>query len=108
MQGISINGYYLHEIKMLMVPDGAIRLLSYSKHKMQFEIVGDKLFLNIPTFVALELYRRAIFPQDPSKSVSIKISGKEIGRFLILDLRYPNDYENYVSMTLQREKQQKR
>jgi hypothetical protein len=58
---------------------------------MQFEIVGDKLFLNIPTFVALELYRRAIFPQDTSKSVSVKISGKDVGRFLIIDLRYPEE-----------------
>jgi hypothetical protein len=71
---------------------------------MQFEIVGDKLFLNIPTFLALELYRRAIFPQDPSKSISVRISGKDVGKFLILDLRYPNDYEKSVSMTLQRER----
>ncbi len=105
MKGISINGHYLHEIKMLMVPsNNAIRLLSYSKHIMKFEIVGDKLFLNIPTFLALELFRRVIFPQDPSKSVSVKISGKDVGRFLILDLRYPNDYEKSVSMTLQRER----
>ena len=105
MQGISINGYYLHEVQMLMVPSyNATTHLSYSKHMMQFEIVGDKLFLKIPTFVALELYRRAIFPQDSSKSVSVKINEKEIGRFLILDLRYPNDYEKSVSMTLQRER----
>jgi len=47
MHGISINGYYLHEVQMLMVPsNNAITRLSYSKHMMQFEIVEDKLFLN--------------------------------------------------------------
>ena len=105
MQGISINGYYLHEVQMLIEPSNdTIRLLSYPKHRMQFEIVGDKLFLNIPTFLALELYRRTIFPQDPSKSIYVKISGKDVGRFLIINLRYPDDYEKSVSMTLQRER----
>ncbi len=42
MKGISINGYYLHEVEMLMVPysEGTVSYLRYPKHKIQFEMVS--------------------------------------------------------------------
>ena len=105
MKGISINGYYLHKVEMLLEPDseGAVSYLRYPKNRIHFKIEGDKLFLRIPALLSLELYRRGIIPQDSSKSVSVKISGKNVGKFLVIDFRYPDYNYNDVSMILRRE-----
>jgi hypothetical protein len=105
MKGISINGYYLHKIEMLLEShsEGTVSYLRYPKHRMHFKVEGDKLFLKIPAFLLLELYRRGIIPQDSSKSVSVKISGKNIGKFLVVDFRYPHYEYEVVSMILKRE-----
>jgi len=105
MKGISINGHYLHKVEMLMVPysEGAVSYLRYPKQRIQFKIEGDKLFLKIPAFLSLELYRRWILPQDSSKSISVKISGKNVGKFLVVDFRYPDSDYKTINIVLKRE-----
>ena len=101
MKGISINKHKLHEIQMLLEPysNGSISYLRYPKHRVSFERKNDEVCLGIPSFLATELYRRAILPQDKNQSVSMEISGKSIGRFCIVDFRYPNDHSEVVKIT---------
>ena len=107
MTNVAINGYKLHEVKMLLVPHDAntVSNLRYPEHKIKSRIEGDKLFLRIPALLAVELYRRAILPQNPAQDVSIHVNEKNIGQFVVIDFRYPDslDYDrDAVSITLQR------
>ena len=107
MKGISINNYKLHQIRMLTVPysKGVVSYLSYPKHRIQFEFKGNSLFVKLPSFVALELYRRGILPQNAEEAISVKVSGKVIGKFQIIDFRYPNSssYEHdMIAITLEK------
>ena len=108
MKGISINGYYLHKVEALMEPysEGTVSYLRYPKHRIHFKVEGSRLFLKIPAFLSLELYRREILPQDASKSVLVKISGRNIGKFLVVDFRYPRNEYEMVSIILDREEKQ--
>jgi hypothetical protein len=107
MTNVAINGYKLHEVQMLLVPYNAntISYLKYPEHRIESKTEGDKLFLRIPAFLAVELYRRAILPQNPAQDVSIHVNEKDIGQFVVIDFRYPHSL-NYdrdiVSITLQR------
>jgi len=83
--------------------EGTVSYLRYPKHRIHFKIEGNRLFLKIPAFLSLELYRRAILPQEVSKSVLVKISGKNIGKFLVVDFRYPHNNYGMVSIILDRE-----
>ena len=104
MKGISINKHKLHEVRMLLEPysRGAIASLLYPKHRITFERKNDKAVPRIPSFLATELYRRAILPQNVNESVSIEVSGKRIGRFCVVDFRYPNDHSEMVKITLKK------
>jgi hypothetical protein len=107
MKSISINNRKLHEVEMLLLPydQRTVSYLKYPKHRIQFEIEGDKLFLNIPVSLALELYRTAILPQNSDAGVSVKVSGKRVGEFRVVDFRYANSLSkdrNMVSITFQR------
>ena len=107
MKDVSVNAHKLHKGEMLTVPysEGTVSYLKYPKHRIQFRIEGARLFLKIPAFLALELYRQAILPQDPTQSISVKISGKKVGEFRVSDFRYPNSLSqdrDMVSITLQR------
>jgi len=106
MANVSINDYKLHEVEMLLPPYGknTISYLKYPEHRIQSRMQRGKLFLKIPAFLALELYRRAILPQNPADSFSVQIGGRSTGKFVITDFRYPDmtrDRE-MIRMTLQR------
>ena len=104
MKGISINKHKLHKVQMLLEPysSGAIAHLLYPKHRITFEQENDRVILRIPSFLATELYRRAILPQNVNESVSIEVSGKRIGRFCVVDFRYPNDHSEMVKITFKK------
>ena len=107
MKDVSVNEHELHKVEMLTVPysEGTVSYLKYPKHRIQFRIEVARLFLKIPAFLALELYRQAILPQDPTQSISVKISGRKVGGFRVSDFRYPNSLSqdrDMVSITLQR------
>lgn len=107
MKSVSINDQNLDEVQMLLVPynNGTISYLKYPKHRVEFELDADNLHLKMPAFLALELYRTGILPQNAAESVSVKVSGKKIGQFKVVDFRYPNslsrDWE-LVRITFQR------
>jgi len=106
MTSVSINGYKLHEVEMLLIPYSAntVSCLKYPEHRIECKIEGDRLFLRIPAFLAIELYRRAILPQSPTKDVSVHVNERNVGQFVVIDFRYPNSLaqdRDIVSITLQ-------
>ena len=55
--------------------------------------------------VTLELYRQGILPQGHTEKITIEIGGKRIGKFVIVDFRYPNDHSGMITITLQKIRQ---
>ena len=94
MKGIAVNNHKLHEVRMLLSPysSGGVSYLRYPKNRILFELNDDGCILRIPSLLALELYRKLILPQNPEGGISIKMSGKDIGVFHVVDFRYPNNY----------------
>jgi hypothetical protein len=92
MRGVSINDHKLHDVQMSLFPynKGIASYLKYPKHRIKFEFKVDNLHLAIPAFLALELYRTGILPQNAAESVTVKVSGKKVGQFKVVDFRYPN------------------
>lgn len=92
MKGISIDEHKLHEVKMLIEPytRSTVSYLRYPKHRIHHELTDEQLHLRVPCFLALEMYRIGILPQDKEQSVTIKISGKRTGEYKVADFRYPN------------------
>ena len=94
-------------MEMLLTPysKNTVSYLKYPEHRIESRIEKDKLLLRIPAFLAIELYRRAILPQNPAEDVSVHINEKDIGRFVVIDFRYPYSLaqdRDIVSITLQR------
>jgi len=89
---------------MLLMPyyENSVACLSYPKHKMQCAKKDELLVLKLPVFLTLELYRQAILPQAQNEAIAVKIGGKLIGKFIIVDFRYPNDYSEIITITLQK------
>ncbi len=105
MTVVSINGYELNEIKMLLEPysKNTVSYLKYPEHRIEANVKGDILSLKLPAFLCVELYRRAILPQNPSDRISICLDGFDIGQYVIRDFRYPHSIEREsVSLTLQK------
>ncbi len=102
MKGISINEHKLHEVEMPLEPykKGVVSHLRYPKHRIHHELVGEKLHLNLPCFLALEMYRTGILPQNNERFVTVRISGKHVGKYRVIDVRYPNSM-SYNSETIQ-------
>ncbi len=103
-QGIAINGMKLEKVEMLLAPygDGVICHLRYPKSRIKFSLTGDTLVLSVPPLLGMELYRSGVLPQVPQAPVAIKIGGRPKGRFVVVDVRYPNDYSQNVGITLAR------
>lgn len=106
MASASINGHKLHEVEMLLTPYSAntVSYLKYPEHRIECKIEGDELLLRTPAFLAIELYRRAILPQNPAEGVSISINGRDVGQFVVIDFRYPHSLaqdRDIVGITLQ-------
>ena len=101
MKGISINEHKLHKEAMPLEPykKGVVSHLKYPKHRIHHELAGEKLHLGLPCFLALEMYRTGILPQDKERSVAIKISGRHVGEYKVIDVRYPNDM-SYICATI--------
>lgn len=104
MTNVSVNGHKLHEVEMLLTSysENTLSYLKYPEHRIETKLERDKLLLRIPAFLAIELYRRAILPQNPEEDVSVNIDGRDIGRFVVVDFRYPVQGREIVSITLQR------
>lgn len=105
MQGIAINGMMLHEVRMLMEPyqKGTVSSLGYPKSRIRFAVEGGEIRLSFPAMLALELYRSGILPQNSKEEFSVAISGKKVGNYRVIDVRYPGasgSHSDDISMVL--------
>jgi hypothetical protein len=110
MKGISINGQKLHEVQLPLVPNqsGTISHSLCPKDRIKFTEIENGIVLSIPPKLAVELYRKGIFPQEAEKRFSVHISGRRIGMFRIADFRYPNSIsKEKLTITLTRLKAHK-
>lgn len=104
MESISLNGHKLHEVTMPLMPyyENSVASLRYPKPRMRCARTDELMVLKLPAFLTLELYRQAILPQTRTEAVTIKIGGKLIGKYIIVDFRYPNDHSEIITITLQK------
>ena len=111
MKGISINGKKLHELGMPLVqhPNShCVITMQYPKNRIHFEMPEkDILKLTIPSKLALEMYRVGILPQDKNQYVPVRVSGKSIGKYKVIDFLYPDTSTtaNIVFIKLQKQKE---
>lgn len=106
MTKIAINDRNLHEVKMKEreYAKETISYLSYPEHRIKTEIHEDKIIVKLPPRLALELYRSAIIPQNEEEAFPVRLDGKDIGLFRVIDLRYPlsSDMDELITITLTR------
>lgn len=78
--------------------------LSYPEHRIKIKIEKDKIIVKLPPLLALELYRSAIIPQNEEEAFPVKLDGKDIGLFRMIDLRYPlsSGKDELISMAFTR------
>jgi hypothetical protein len=104
---VTINGIRLDEVRMLLEPydSRTVSYLTYPVRQIHVSQTGQTLSLVIPAYLALELYRTGILPQDADTAVSVQIDGKREREFLITDVRYPHSHNGpfgSVKITLTR------
>lgn len=104
---ITINGTRLDKVQMSLEPygNGTIAFLRYPISQIHVTRNGPTLCLIVPAFLALELYRLGILPQDPTALVSVQIDKKRANEFLVTDVRYGNSFGGHsdsVTFTLTR------
>jgi len=92
MKGIEINGNKLHEVGLYQNPytPGVCVTLRYPKNNIKYNFEKDKNYVEVPSLLAVELYRRGIIPQNSNEPVIIKESGRTVGTFLVRKLIYPD------------------
>ncbi len=109
MKSISINGKKLHELLLPLVPYkncNSIASLQYPKHRIFFEQAGGSVLrLSVPSNLALEMYRVGILPQDISHSFPVRISGKSVGKYKIVEFLYPNSTNNSGNVFIKMQRQ---
>lgn len=81
---------------------GAISYLSYPEHRIKIEVENDKIIVKLPPLLTLELYRSAIIPQNKEEAFPLRLDGKDIGLFRVIDLNYPQSLytDELVSITI--------
>ena len=70
---------------------GTISTLKYPVTRIDHKFSEGQLLIEIPSFLAVELYRKGTLPQKQDTPVAVKLDGTPIGSFLIKDVIYPND-----------------
>lgn len=68
-----------------------ISTLKYPMTRIAHNFCEELLLIEIPSFLAVELYRKGTFPQKQDTPIAVKLDGIPIGLFLIQDVIYPND-----------------
>lgn len=92
MKGIEINGSKLHEVGLYQNPysPSVCVTLRYPKSRIRYSLEISKSYLEVPSLLAVELYRGGIIPQNPDKPLIIKESGRKVGVFLVKKVIYPS------------------
>jgi len=106
-KAVAINGTRLDKMLMPMEPygNGVLAYLSYPKSQIRLSDNGGGLTLVVPAYIAVELYRIGILPQDVNTSVKISIGGRSAGSYQVSDVRYPHRSDSpfgQVTFTLSR------
>jgi hypothetical protein len=105
-QAIAINGTRLDKVRMLLAPwpEETVSYLSYPKTQVQLSIAEETLRVAVPPLLGMELYRSGVLPQDCRVPVTVSIGGRRQGRFVVADVRYPDDcgWSGRVVITLTR------
>jgi hypothetical protein len=91
-RSITINGTRLDEVRMPMPPlsNGTLSSLSYPLSEIRLSRQDRGLCLIIPAYLAVELYRIGILPQDANLPLEVAISGRSAGWYKVSDVRYPD------------------
>ena len=91
-RSIAINGTRLDEVRMPMKPpgNGTVAYLSYPTSQIRFSREGGVICLIVPAYLAVELYRIGILPQDANLPLEVSIGGRSTGWYTVSDLRYPD------------------
>ena len=92
MKGIEINGNKLHEVGLYQRPHapGVSVTLRYPKQRIQYSFEIGKSYIEVPSLLAVELYRSGIIPQNLGGTLIIKESGRQVGVFLVKKVIYPD------------------
>ena len=104
MKSLSINGQKLHEVQMLLLPYnyGTISYLQYPKHRITYRVDENFVVVEIPSMLALELFRKGVLTSDENAEITLSISGKKIGKFVIDDFRYPKNHSDIITIKFKR------
>jgi hypothetical protein len=89
---IAINGTRLDEVRMPLPPqgNGTITSLSYPMSQIRFVRDDYEFRLIVPAYLAVELYRSGILPQDATLPVAVSIGGRSTRWYTVSDVRYPD------------------
>jgi hypothetical protein len=104
METIEINGNKLHEIGLYQrshVP-GVVVTMRYPINKIKFSFEESNFYVEIPSLLAVELYRGAIIPQKSEVPFIIKKSGRSMGAFFVKKIIYPSYANDGVRFELER------
>lgn len=86
---ILINGAKLDEVSMPMVPSrpGVTSALSYPAGQILVTREAGALRVAVPAYLAVELYRVGILPQNAGTPVEVEYGGRG-GQYVVSDVRY--------------------
>lgn len=92
-KSVEINGELLHEVGMRLEPysPNTNATLKFPMTRIDHNFYETKLLIEIPSFLAVELYRKGTFPQKQDTPITVKLDGIPIGSFFIQEVIYPND-----------------
>ena len=104
MKSLSINGQKLHEVKMLLVPynSSTVSYLQYPKNRISYQVNENSVVVEIPSMLTLELFRKGVLTSDENAEITLSISGKKVGKYIIDEFRYPNNYSDIITIKFRR------
>ncbi len=87
---IKINGTRLDKVRMPLTPpgNGVVASLTYPTSMIHFSRNDRELCLMVPAYLAVELYRIGILPQDANRPVQVSLGGRPSGYYTVTDVRY--------------------
>ncbi len=91
MKGIEINGHKLHEVSLYQTPfaPNVCVSLRYPKQNIKYSFEAGESYIEVPSLLAIELYRSGIIPQKSEEHLIIKESGRGVGIFIVKRIIYP-------------------
>ena len=98
MEGIEINGNKLYDIRLHQrsFDPGITVTMRYPEHRIQYCFKIGVSYIEVPSLLAVELYRIGIIPQNPEKTFFIKENGRQVGIFFVKKVVYPDSLSNDV------------